>query len=99
MQVPPLDELPLYTSKAISGVTLGKAVRKNLRSSVTVRQVNQLVEINRPFAQDMKLLKPSLTREFNQYVPFKMSCNLTVMVGFHRLNSGTPCFLVYLSQV
>ena len=80
MQVPPLDDLPLYTWKAESGVTLLKVVRKKLISSPRVRQVNQLVEIARPFAQDMKLLKPSLTREFNQYVPFKVSFTLTVTV-------------------
>ena len=80
MQVPPLDDLPLYTSKAEAGVTLLKAVRKKLISSPIVRQVNQLVELARPFAQNMKLLKPSLTREFNQYVPFKVSFTLTVPV-------------------
>ena len=80
MPVPPLDDLPLYTSKAEAGVTLLKAMRKKLKSSPRVRQVNQLVEIARPFAQDMKLLKPSLTREFNQYVPFKVSFTLTVTV-------------------
>ena len=80
MQVPPLDDLPLYTSKAGAGVTLLKAVRKKLISSPRVRQVNQLVEIARPFAQDMKLLKPSLTREFNHYVPFEVSFTLTVTV-------------------
>ena len=80
MQVPPLDDLPLYTSKAEAGVTLLKAVRKKFISSPRVRQVKFLVEIARPFAQDMKLLKPSLTREFNQYVPFKVSFTLTVIV-------------------
>ena len=80
MQVPPLDDLPLYTSKSEAGVTLLKAVRKKLISSPRVRQVNQLVEIARPFAQDMKLLKPSLTREFNQYVAFKVSFTLVVIV-------------------
>ena len=45
-----------------------------------MRQVNQLVERARPFAQDMKFFKPSLTREFNQYVPFKVSFTLTVTV-------------------
>ena len=48
MQVRPLDDLPLYTSKA---------ERKKPISPI-VRQVNQLVELARPFAQDMKLLKP-----------------------------------------
>ena len=38
------------------------------------------MEIARPFAHDMKLLKPSLTREFIQYVPFKVSFTLTVIV-------------------
>ena len=80
MRVPPLDDLPLYTSKADAGVTLLKAVRKKLISSPRVRQVNQLVEIARPFAQDMNFLKPSSTREFNQYVPFKVSFTLTVIV-------------------
>ena len=80
MQVPPLGDLPLCTSKAEAGVTFLKAVRKKLINSPRVRQVNQLVEIARPFAQDMKLLKPSLTREFNQYVPFKVSFTLTVTV-------------------
>ena len=80
MQVPPLDVIPLYTSKADARVTLLKAVRKKLISRPRVRQINQLVEIARPFAQDMKLLKPSLTREFNQYVLFKVSFTLTVTV-------------------
>ena len=99
MQVPPLDDLPLYTSKDEAGVTLLKAVRKKLISSPRVRQVTHLVEIARPFAQDMKLLKPSLTREFNQYVLFKVSFTLTVtvfivstvlhlvfMYAYHRFN-------------
>ena len=80
MQVPPLEDLPSYTSKAEAGDTLLKAVRKKLIISPRVRQVNQLVEIARPFAQDMKLLKPSLTREFKQYVPFKVSFTFTVTV-------------------
>ena len=80
MQVPPLDDLPFYTSKAEAEVTLSKAVRNKLISSPRVRQVNQLLEIARPFVEDMKLLKPSLTREFSQYVPFKVSFTLTVTV-------------------
>ena len=80
MDVPPLNDLPFYTSNAEAEATLLQAVRKKLISRPRVRQVNQLVEIARPFAQDMKLLKPSLTREYNQYVLFKVSFNLTVIV-------------------
>ena len=97
MQVPPLDDLPLYTSKAEAGVILLKAVRKKLIRSPKLRQVNQLVEKAPPFAQDMKLLKPSLTREFIQYVPFKVS--FTLSDCFHRLNSATSCIHVCLSPV
>ena len=64
MRVPPLDDLPLYNSKAEARVTLLKAVLKKLISSPRVRPVNQLVEIAPPFAQNMNLLKPSLNREF-----------------------------------
>ena len=105
MQVPPLDDLPLYSSKAEAGVTLFKAVGKKLINSPRVLQVNQLVEKARPFAQDMKILKPSLTREFNQYVPFKVSFTLTVtvfiastvlhldfMYVYHRFNPKDPIF-------
>ena len=80
MQVPPLDDLRLYTSKAEARVTLSKALHENLISSPRVLQVNQLVEIARPFAQDMKLLGPPLTSEFNQYVPFKVCFRLTGIV-------------------
>ena len=79
MQVPPLDE-NLFTSKADAGVTLLKAIRKKLLSSPRALQVNQSVEIARPFARDMKLLTPSLNRKFNQYVPFKVSFTLKVFV-------------------
>ena len=80
MQVPPLDDLPLYTSNAEAGVTLLKDVPNSRLSSPRVRQVNQLVKITRPFAQDMKLLKPSATHEFIQYVFFKVSFTLPVIV-------------------
>ena len=79
MQVPPLDDLPLYTSKAESGVTLSDAVRKKLIGSPGFGLINQLLEKARPFAQDMKLLKPSLTRDFYQYVHFKVSFTLAVI--------------------
>ena len=63
MQVHPLDDLPLYTSKAEAGATLLKAVPKKLINNPRVYQVNQLVEMTRPFEQNMKILKSSFTRE------------------------------------
>ena len=78
MQVHPLDDLSLYTAEAEAGVTLLEAVRKKLISSPRVRQVSRLVEIACPFAKDLEILKPSPTREFNQYVLFKVSLAMTV---------------------
>ena len=80
VQIPPLDDLALYTPKAEAGVTLLKAVRKKLKSRSRFRQVDQLVEIARTFAQDMKLLKPSLNRKFNHYISLKVSFTSTVIV-------------------
>ena len=81
MEVPSLEDLPLYDSKAEAGVKLLKQVRKELVHSPRIREVNQLVAIAHPLASDMKLLKPSLTREFNQYVSFKVSFTLTCIVS------------------
>ena len=78
--VPSLEDLPLYDSNAEAGVKLSKQVRKELVHSPRIREVNQLVAIARPLASDMKLLKPSLTRECNQHVPFKVSFTLTCIV-------------------
>ena len=70
--LPLLDELPVFTFKAETEANLLEAVRKMLISSPRVRQVKQLMEKARLVAQNKKFLKPSLTREVIQYVPFKM---------------------------
>ena len=80
MEVPPFEDLPLFTRKAGAGANILGTVRIELFNSPLVRQVNQLVDIARPFAKkNMKLMKPSLTREFNQHVPFKVSLTLTIV--------------------
>ena len=68
-----------------------KKDQKKLISSPRVRQINQMVRFLQPFTQDMKLLKPSLTREFNHYVPIKVSFLLNVIVSFV---SRRPLFLL-----
>ena len=80
MQVPPSENLPSYDSKPEAGVKLLKQVHKELIHSSRIREVNQLVEIARPLASDKELLKPSLTREFSQCVPLKVSFTLTTIV-------------------
>ena len=80
MEVPPLDDLLLFNSRTEAGVKLLKQVKTELARGPKPREVKHLVEIARPFASNMKLLKPSLVKEFNQYVPFKVSFMLTLTV-------------------
>ena len=102
MEVPPLDDLPFFNSQTEAGVKLLKQVKTELARGPKPREVRHLVEIARPFASNMKLLKPSLVKEFNQYVPFKVSFMLTLtvfvfstalhlllMYFYHRFNLAT----------
>ena len=68
---PPSDELLLYDPQAETGVKPLKEVRKKLKHSPRVREVNHLVEMARPFASDLKLLKPSLMKELTSKCPSK----------------------------
>ena len=102
VQIPPVDDVSLYSSQAEAVVTLLEAVRKKLFSSPRICQVNQSVGIAPPFAQDINLLKPSLTREFNQYIAFisfpltvavlivSTLIHLVIMCIYHRLNLAIP---------
>ena len=85
---PTLDELPFYDSKAEAGVKLLKEVLKELLHYPGDREVNQLVDVVRPVASDMKFLKLSLSRKFDHYIPFKISFILTVFCGFDCIASA-----------
>ena len=73
MEVPPLEELPFYKSKAEAGVKLLREVKLQLAKGPKNREVKHMIDIARPYASEMKLLKPALTKEFIQYVPFRIS--------------------------
>ena len=105
MEVPPLEELPFYTSKAEAGVKLLKEVKLQLAKGPKNREVKHMIDIARPYASEMKLLKPALTKEFNQYVPFRISFMLTLTVFivstalhllfmyiYHRYNLASKLF-------
>ena len=64
-----------------------------------------MIDIARPYASEMKLLKPALTKEFNHYVPFRISFMLTLTVFivstalhlifmyiYHRYNLASKLF-------
>ena len=68
------------TRKQMQEWSFSKKLGKKLLHRLIVRELNQIVDIARPIASEMKLLKPSRKKENNQYVPFKYSFALTVLV-------------------
>ena len=80
MEVPPLQELPFYTSKADAEVKLLMEVKLQLAKGPKNREVKHMIDSARPYATEMKLLKPALAKKFNQYVPFRVSFMLTTTV-------------------
>ena len=57
-----------------------KEVKLQLAEGPTIREVKRLIDIERPYAYEMKLLRPAHTKEYNQYVPFRISFMLTITV-------------------
>ena len=75
-----MEKLPFYTSKAEVVVKLMKEVNLQLAKGPKNREGKHLIDIARPYASEIKLLKPALTKEFNQYVSFRVSFMLTITV-------------------
>ena len=77
VEVPLLDEIPLYTSKAEAGVMSLKEVKQQLANRPKKHKDKHIIDIARPYASEMKLLKPALTKEIIQFVLFRISVMLT----------------------
>ena len=106
-----MEELPFYTSKAEAGVKLLKEVKLQLAKGPKNREVKHMIDIARPYASGMKFLKPALTKEFKQYVPFRVSFMLTITVFlvstalhllfmyiYHRYNLASKLFPSLLDE-
>ena len=72
--------MPYFESRTTAGVELLRKVRAELIRSPKIKSSDDLVQIARPIAADMRTLKPTLVSEFKEYVPLKMSLSLTVIV-------------------
>ena len=103
MVVPLLEELQFYTSKAESGVKLSKEVKLQLAKGPKNREVRHLIDLARPYASGLKLLKAALTKQCN--VSFRISLMLTITVFivstalhlhfmyiYHRYNLASKLF-------
>ena len=79
-ELPDLSDLPYYESKTDAGVKLLREVKAKLIDSPHLTKVDQLNEIAKPIAHNMRLLKPSLVDKMEQYVPLRLSLTLTAIV-------------------
>ena len=80
-----LTELPYYESKTDAGVKLLREVKAKLIDSPHLTKVDQFIDIAKPIAHDMQLLKPSLVDKMEQYVQLRLSLTLTVIVFLGNL--------------
>ena len=79
IQIPPLDKLPLYTSKAEAGVTLLNAVRKKLICTLLAGKLNQC------------FFKVSVTLTVILFIVSTMVL-LVFMYFYHQFNLRDVCF-------
>ena len=84
-ELPDLSDLPYYESKTDAGVKLLREVKAKLIDSPHLTKVDQLNEIAKPIAHNMRLLKPSLVDKMEQYVPLRLSLTLTAIVFLGNL--------------
>ena len=85
VSLPDLSDLPYYESKTDAGVKLLREVKAKLIDSPHLTKVDQLNEIAKPIAHNMRLLKPSLVDKMEQYVPLRLSLTLTAIVFLGNL--------------
>ena len=93
-ELPDLEDLPYFESKSNAGVKLLREVKAQRIDSPHLTKVDQLNEIAKPIAHNMRLLKPSLVDKMEQYVPLKLSLTLTIAVFFG--NSLLHALAMYL---
>ena len=84
-ELPDLTELTYYESKTDAGVKLLREVKAKLIDSPHLTKVDQFIDIAKPIAHDMQLLKPSLVDKMEQYVQLRLSLTLTVIVFLGNL--------------
>ena len=62
-ELPEIDDMPYYSTKAGAGIAMLKEVRETLLDSPKVRDPKKLLEIARPITTKMTQLRPSLSRD------------------------------------
>ena len=72
-ELPEIDDMPYYSTKAEAGIAMLKEVRETLLDSPKMRDPKKLLEIARPITTKMTQLRPSLSREFDSHLSIRHS--------------------------
>ena len=67
-ELPEIDDMPYYSTKANARIAMLKEVRELLLDSPKMRDPKKLLEIARPITTKMTQLRPSLSREFDSHL-------------------------------
>ena len=78
-ELPEIDDMPYYSTKAEAGVALLKEVRERLLESPKMRDPKKLLDIARPITSKMTQLRPSLSKEFESHLSIKHSLIMSLI--------------------
>ena len=78
-ELPEIDDMPYYSTKAEAGIAMLKEVRETLLDSPKMRDPKKLSEIARPITTKMTQLRPSLSREFDSHLSIRHSLVMSLI--------------------
>ena len=80
-ELPEIDDMPYYSTKAEAGIAMLKEVGETLLDSPKMREPKKLLEIARPLGTKMTQLRPSLSREFDSHLSVR-HCLVMSLISF-----------------
>ena len=80
--------MPFFDSKSSAGVELLRNIADSLSHASSKHDLNQSVDIAKPIAERVSLIKPRLEKELKSLVPGKLSSCITLQ--FHWIHAA-PC--------
>ena len=78
-ELPEIDDMPYYSTKAEAGIAMLKEARELLLDSPKMRDPKKLLEIARPITTKMTQLRPLLSREFDSHLSIRHSLIMSLI--------------------
>ena len=78
-ELPEIDYMPYYSTKAEAEIAMLKEVRETLLDSPKMRDPKKLLEIARPITTKMTQMRPSLSREFDSHLSIRQSLQMSLI--------------------